>query len=556
MKKIIYLFVIIGAIMVGCNPIDDINKEIDANTERIIVVDSDNYTLTADDYADLGLTFGSFSSLDDAKTMLPGFLSDTYPTWGQGSSVLVGFNLYIGAAEGVSDYTGAEVYTLTNSDYPQGNLNAIGFYPDENPADFMDAILAAQYPSPVEGQVVMTKYKQYTEQPVEGISNLVNADFKTEQTLLDWTPVSITGDEAWIGTQYGAKMSGRTSPDNHVNEDWLVSPAIDLTTQVNPKFQVTQVLNYSNTTDWYHILVSTDYAGDVTTATWDNIDVTPVPPGTSWTAVTSDDFDFSAYEGQTIYIAFKYESDAVTAATWEIEKTLVKVPGVEGATVDKEVYYTYSGGKWIPSNGVYVLSADDYDSMGTASGQPGRYNNFSSSMPADNYIPTFLSLTSPFSFGQEDAEIIVIYKYYSSSCSCTQTRGNLYTVIDGAWTAHQSTIATSLQFGFVDGQWVPDNTIRYALTVDDFVTIGAAFADIYPTPASSAGNYKNFDRRAGNAAEWTDAMIVEALNVILDGLDPSADEGQKYLVTFAIYNGAAGIEEMGVIKEGGVWVQQ
>ena len=51
-------------------------------------------------------------------------------------------------------------------------------------------------------------------------------------------------------------------------------------------------------------------------------------------------------------------------------------------------------------------------------------------------------------------------------------------------------------------------------------------------------------------------MLVEAFNVLLDGLDPSAAEGQKYLMTFAIYNGAAGIEELGVIKEGGVWVQQ
>ena len=30
-------------------------------------------------------------------------------------------------AEGVSDYTGADAYTLANSDYPQGKLMPLGF---------------------------------------------------------------------------------------------------------------------------------------------------------------------------------------------------------------------------------------------------------------------------------------------------------------------------------------------------------------------------------------------------------------------------------------------
>lgn len=551
MKKIIYLFVIIGAVIVGCNPIEDINNEIDANTKRIIVVDSDNYTLTADDYSALGLTFGSFSSLDDAKSMLPDFLSDTYPTWGQGSSVLVGFNLYIGSAEGVSDYSGAEQYNLTNADYAATGSDAFGFYPNVDATSKIPDVLAAQIVSPTEGQIVLATYSQYTEIPVVGLADLVKYDFAG--SFEGWTvQEEFGGDAVW--TSLSGYVQGNSYFGGQVaNTEWLVSPSIDLTGESNLKFQITQELDFAGDPSLLKILVSTDYSGDVLTATWDEI--TLANPATGDMA-SSEDYDFSAYDGQTINVAYKYESSDTDAARWRIQSMAIKTLGATGATDSKGEYFVYSGGSWKASNGVYYLSSADYDSMGTASGQPGRYNNFSSSMPADNYIPTFLDLTSPFSFGQEDAEIIVIYKYYSSSCSCTQTRGNLYTVVDGAWNAHQSTIATTLQFGFNEGQWVPDNTIRYSLTVDDFVTIGAAFADIYPTPAASAGNYKNFDRRSGNAAEWTDAMLVEAFNVILDGLDPSAAEGQKYLVTFAIYNGAAGIEELGVIKEGGVWVQQ
>lgn len=551
MKKIIYLFVIIGAVIVGCNPIEDINNEIDANTKRIIVVDSDNYTLTADDYSALGLTFGSFSSLDDAKSMLPDFLSDTYPTWGEGSSVLVGFNLYIGSAEGVSDYSGAEQYNLTNADYASTGSDAFGFYPNVDATSKIPDVLAAQIVSPTEGQIVLATYSQYTEIPVVGLADLVKYDFAG--SFEGWTVQEEFGGDAVWTSQSGYVQGNSYFGGQVANTEWLVSPSIDLSGESNLKFQITQELDYAGDPSLLKILVSTDYSGDVLTATWDEI--TLANPATGDMA-SSEDYDFSAYDGQTINVAYKYESSDTDAARWRIQSTAIKTLGATGATDSKGEYFVYSGGSWKASNGVYYLSSADYDSMGTASGQPGRYNNFSSSMPADNYIPTFLDLTSPFSFGQEDAEIIVIYKYYSSSCSCTQTRGNLYTVVDGAWNAHQSTIATSLQFGFIDGQWVPDNTIQYSLTVDDYVTIGAAFADIYPQPAASASNYKNFDRRSGNAAEWTDAMLVEAFNVLLDGLDPSAAEGQKYVVTFAIYNGAAGIEQLGVIKEGGVWVQQ
>ena len=549
MKKIIVLLAIVGLAFVGCNPLDDINDQIDAQENA--PEGHAEYTLTADDYDTLELSYGSFNSEDDAKAMLPGFLSDLYPNWGQGSSVLVGYNLYVDAAEGVSDFTDAGTYSLANSDYPQGNLNATGFYPNEDPSDYMSDILNTQYPDATEGQVVLTQYKQYTEEPIVGISNLVDADFKTAQTLLDWTTQSVTGDEAWAGTQYGATMDGSpTFPGSNVNEDWLVSPEIDLSSQINPLFQVTQILNYSEGNDWFNILISTDYTDDVTSATWTSIDVSPAPAGDSWTAVTSDDYDLSGYEGETIHIAFKYESDATTGATWEIEDVLVKVPGVEGETITKDVYYTFEGGYWEASEGVYVLSADDYDSMGESSGQPGRYNNFDSSMEIDNYIQTYLSLNPPYSYGQDDDELIVIYKYYSSSAGATQTRGNLYTVVIGEWTGHQTTIATTLQFGYENGIWVPDNTIRYTLSNADYEYIGNSLESDpeYTDIVGTLINYHDYDYN------WTSEQVTSSLIFFLNYLDANAEEGQKYAITYLLYdNGLNELTET-FIKEGGEWI--
>ena len=55
---------------------------------------------------------------------------------------------------------------------------------------------------------------------------------------------------------------------------------------------------------------------------------------------------------------------------------------------------------------------------------------------------------------------------------------------------------------------------------------------------------------------WSDDMILEAMNLLLDELNPSAEEGQKYAVTFDIYNGSNTTETFLLIKTDGVWVLQ
>jgi len=45
-------------------------------------------------------------------------------------------------------------------------------------------------------------------------------------------------------------------------------------------------------------------------------------------------------------------------------------------------------------------------------------------------------------------------------------------------------------------------------------------------------------------------------NVLLDSINPSAQEEQKYVLTYFIYNGSTVDEVKAVIKTGGVWVYQ
>ncbi|MBN4070522.1 choice-of-anchor J domain-containing protein [Olleya sp. AH-315-F22] len=558
MKKTLFLLAVVGALFVGCNPIEDIFDVIDAQVEPI--VGSAEYTLTSEDYDELDLGFGSFSSLEDAKTILPDFISGLYPHFGSGSSVLMGYDLYIGSAEGVSDFTGADTYQLTTADYATSGSDAFGFYPDVDPDDFIPGVLGTAIAGPVDGDIMLAKYDQYFNDPVVGLANVVFYDFAAG--FEGWVIVEESGvDEVWT-VQTGNVRGNGFFGDQFANVEWLVSPTVDLTGESNLKFQITQELDFAGDTSLLKILVSTDYSGDVLTATWDEI--TLANPATG-TMAPSEDYDFSAYDGETINVAFKYTSLADDPATvgvdegdagrWRIASLAIKTLGVTGDANNKGDFYVYDG-DWEQADDVYYLSKADYDSMGENSGEPGRFNNFSSSTPADAYIPTFLTINDPFAFGQEEDRIIVVYKYFSTSCFCTQTRGNAYTVIDGEWTPHSSVISTTLQFGHDGNSWVPDNTIRYTLTGADISFISGAFSTIYPGPADNVGFFGSFDRRPSSSNYWSDDMLLEAFNALLDNNDPSAQEGQKYVLTFVTYIGSLADESQSVIKTGGVWVYQ
>ena len=549
MKKIIYLLTIVGLLFTGCDPIEDINNEIDGRDNP--VVGSADYTLTDEDYEELELGFGSFSSLDDAKTMLPPFLADKYTFWGEGSAVNVGFNLYQGSADGVSDYTGSDVYSFTNADYAATGSDAFGFYPNVNPTDEIPAILATQIVGATDGQIVLATYKQYFETPEVGLTNLYQAVFPDDYGNFELISVSGPDDLGW--TVGSANVQGSGFDGGAVaTEEWLISPELDLSEESDLLFQITQEIDFLGDAGLIDIVVSTDYTtgGDVMAATWTALDFDKTIYGS---LTTSEDFDFSAYDGETIHVGLKYSSTDSDSPRWRVQDFAVRTVGVSGDTNSKGEYFVYDGGEWEASEGVYYLSASDYDSMGEEFGQPGRFDNFSSSVPAADYLDTFLGIKYP--FAQEEDEIFVIYKYFSSN-SGLGTRGNLYTFTNGEWIGYESTIETTLQFGNDGTTWVPDNTIRYTFTSADVSFISDEFITIYPGPADNVGFFGSFDRRTSSSNYWSDDMLLEAFNALLDNGNFENAEEQKYVLTYVIYNGSTTEESSSVIKLDGVWVYQ
>jgi hypothetical protein len=550
MKKIIYLLTLSAFVFTACNPNEDINAEIDAQDNPII--GNATYTFTDEDYEALELDFGNFSSVDDAKTIIAPYLQTIAPFqyWGNGSSVTVNYALYVGSAEGVSDYTYADSYEFTSADYAATGSDAFGFYPNVNPNDEISAILDVQIMDASEGQIVLVEYDQYIDAPDVGLTNFYQATFPAD--FDDFELIDASGNlDAWTTGSSNVQGSG-FSGGAQANEEWLISPEIDLSAATDLLFQITQEIDFLGDPSLIDVLVATNYstAGDVASANWTALSFDK----TIYSSMTlSEDFDFSAYDGETVHIALKYSSTDSDSPRWRVQNFAVKAIGVSGDAVSYGTYYMYSGGAWELVENVYYLSSADFDSMGEGSGQPGRFDNFSSSVSPNNYLPAFLAINFP--YGQEEEELIVTYAYYSSS-SGAQVRGNLYTFTDGAWMAHQSTISTSLQFGHDGTEWVPDNTIRYTLVASDYDVVASTLLTTagFEDAAGNLDNYGNFNRTGGGSS-WSDEMMFTAMGVMLDNLDPSAADGQKYITTYNIYDGSSGTEDRSLIKEAGVWVQ-
>lgn len=556
MKRIVYLLVaLVGLVFVGCNPIEDINNDLAEQAEPVI--GTDEITLTSDDYADLVdqgdgdpdfyEEFEAFSDLEDAKAILPPFLASKYPFWGDGSSVTVNFNLFDGDPEDVSAFTNADVYVLGSTDYPTSNSNA--FLLEEDTDMTFENLLSSQFPMPTDGQVVRFGYNRFTEAPEVGLASVYEAAFPANYD--DFELVSVSGPDAlgWTVGSTNVQGSGFDGGANAV-EEWLISPEIDLAGQTGLTLQITQEIDFLGDPDLIDILISTDYTTgtDPMMATWTAI---PFDKTIFGSMTTSEDLDFSAYDGQTVHVGLKYSSTDSDSPRWRVQDFAIRTTGFSGPTESLSAYFKYFDGSWDEEDGVYYLSVADYDSMGEGSGQPGAFNNFSGSVLPENYLPQFLNINYP--FAQEGDELFVIYRFFQGGSVGTVTKGNLYRVVNGEWVPSVS----SLQFGLENGTWVPDNTIRYTLVSSDYATVVNALTGVegFEAAVENLDNFGNFNR-TGGSTNWSDEMVITALNFVLDAINPSAEEGQKYIVTIATWAPGNSTEDFALIKSGGEWVSQ
>jgi len=107
------------------------------------------------------------------------------------------------------------------------------------------------------------------------------------------------------------------------SESWLVSPAISLSGVNVATLKFDQAVNYASPQGALYVMVSTNYNGDVTTATWTELNLDQWPAGNNWTFINST-ANLTPYVGQTVTVAFKYTSTDSSATTWEVKNVVVE----------------------------------------------------------------------------------------------------------------------------------------------------------------------------------------------------------------------------------------
>lgn len=168
------------------------------------------------------------------------------------------------------------------------------------------------------------------DQPRINLATIFNEPFDTN--FPNWVKQNVSGTTAWnVQATFGNPTFNAFINGFGVNnEDWLISPSIDLSTN---SFAV---LSFQTSTRYagpaLEVYVSTDYSsGAPSTATWTqltgfNLPVWTSGSYTSWSLGNSGGIDISSFTGNSnVRIAFKYTSTTSSAAAWEVDN--VKILG-------------------------------------------------------------------------------------------------------------------------------------------------------------------------------------------------------------------------------------
>ena len=142
--------------------------------------------------------------------------------------------------------------------------------------------------------------------------------------LNNWSRINVTGSQQWGIANYGnpapcARISGYSGGSN-VNEDWLISNAIDLSGISYAIFNFQSIVRFTGPT--LKVYISTDYSGGDpnSNGNWTELSVILDTNTNDWNSWTdSGVIDLNSYVGGDVFIAFKYTSSNSASAVYQID---------------------------------------------------------------------------------------------------------------------------------------------------------------------------------------------------------------------------------------------
>ena len=181
----------------------------------------------------------------------------------------------------------------------------------------------------------------------------------------NWAQNSVVGDQVWDrDNNYGledtpcAKMSGYVyEVGSFENEDWLISPGLDLRGYKNEQISFFSAYDYPGLALEFKVSMDYNDGENPNDFTWVNL-----TGEVNWSAgnfewAESGDVDISLYADSIVYVAFVFQSTDVESSTWEIDNIKVTGEEVEGIEdVKQQFAQVYPN----PSNGNFNIQLKEH----------------------------------------------------------------------------------------------------------------------------------------------------------------------------------------------------
>lgn len=578
MKNYFLLLILFTLTIVSCEVIDPLKDDLEnIPTEFDQEI---NYTLTDADYktlydrilyldsndvanANFILANKYFTDEISGSKYIPMLLDVLMPNI-EGSKATVSYNYNSAAPANLAQISGMDSYTISNVNY-QSIDSTIGyinyFAPPYIPGDYIPNILKLNLKYEGSNDTVVVKY-QYSANGVKvDFNKQINAELSESFNNGDlglFEKFDGKGTQSWnyVSKDNGAVSINGYDGDYYDNEDWLISPTIDLTDVKNTYLQIKHNVRYYET-GYLSLMVTTDINSSVKESRWSEYSISD--PGTGvGVFVNSKLFNLSAYDGAKIKVAFKYVSSASLskAPEWSISEVKVGNYGYKviggGDTYLVQDYYKFDSlsAKWTLIDNIHRLNKADYKILSLSE------TAFSGSFPSQNYLPELANKLFP--LAATDDAVYFVYDYNNGK---TITLADKLTKVGAEWLSTYAYVQEiSEPYRNSDGVWKFDPTVFLNMEKSDYQIIVDYVNSVPEYAEQNSSTYSNteyyfgtsayypdFDVRVGSFnsrfSTWQEAVVTALLEGLLPNKYPDATiyvSGVEvyYYITFKVYSGA------------------
>ncbi|MCZ4693533.1 hypothetical protein DWB61_00880 [Ancylomarina euxinus] len=524
MKKLLYMASFLALVFTSCDPMEDAYDEVDAaNAQKVIdakffsdkTVIETGYTLTEEDYAlSSNETVSSYKNFSGSATVadyLPEILTNKKLYGEAGVEYTVNYNFYRGYSDAFAGYKMKHEVSQAEYDVVNDVVKTLGAYTSNFSASSqIPTLLEAAVSNPVKGDVLRIEALQASKS-IDAIKYLVmGADEYT--VIID----AVKADDAkkhLVEAKYGTSEYYYGANSYNKNYDARTSKWAAYDAYKNMAENDLKDLIYDRMVESMILVLKNKYP-DATIQDASGNEITYV--------VKYDVYDGSA---STKYLRFKCtaEGDALDFARL-------------GSMYINSVYefYAYDGTSWGVEDTVYRLTSDDYDAMGTDSGYPGKYNNFSTSDEPAHYLPVWLNNT--YKYEEDGATKIVAYILYHNAGDKELLASEYTFSKEKGWYLTPTTVVGSSLVAYKDKTWLFVPPIKFVVSEKAATVTFTLSSDDYAFVGNS--QYGNFDE--------DEAVVLEKLAKIIKN-NYEVAVGDVYAVTYKYYNGS--VNDVTVILE-------